>query len=43
MRRMYVNKRLNAIVAVSALGLGILFFLGIRRQGGIGDRQFVRS
>ena len=43
MRRMYMNTRLNAIIATAVVVLGILSFLAIRREWGIGDRQFVRS
>ena len=43
MRMMYRDGRLNAIiVAVSAVAL-VVFFLLIRQQAAIGDRQFLRS
>ncbi|HEX6626592.1 MAG TPA: DUF305 domain-containing protein, partial [Gemmatimonadaceae bacterium] len=43
MRAMYHDKRLNAVIAVIALAAAVLCFLFIRRQTGIGDRQFLRS
>lgn len=43
MRGMYPNKRLNAVIAVASVLLMGLFYLGIRQQLGVGDRQFVRS
>lgn len=43
MRSMYMNKKLNAIIITISLVLGIGFFLGIRQQAGVTDRQFVRS
>ena len=43
MGMMYPNKKLNiAIIAVSVLLL-IFFWIGIRQQIGIGDKQFLRS
>ncbi|MBS1594075.1 MAG: DUF305 domain-containing protein [Bacteroidetes bacterium] len=40
---MYNNKKLNAVlVALSAL-VGILFFVMIRQQTFIGDKQFIKS
>lgn len=43
MGMMYQNKRLNAlIVALSVLGL-VIFFLFIRQQTAITDKQFLRS
>lgn len=43
MRAMYRNRRVNAVI----VGLSLLVGAGcrelIRRQGGIGDRQFLRS
>jgi uncharacterized protein (DUF305 family) len=43
MRDMYENRRLNAIVAVIGVVALIMFFLLIRQQVAIGDRQFLRS
>ena len=43
MRAMYADRRQNAIFAAVAVILGILCFVGIRRQAAIGDRQFLRS
>jgi cation transport ATPase len=43
MRSMYHNKRLNALLAGAAVVAAVLFFLFIRRQTAIGDRQFLRS
>jgi uncharacterized protein (DUF305 family) len=43
MEAMYQNKRLNAlIIAISIIGLAI-FFLFIRQQTAISDKQFLRS
>lgn len=43
MRRMYHRRTMNwLIVAVSAVALAA-FWLAIRGQGGVGDRQFLRS
>lgn len=43
MRAMYKDKKLNiAIIMVSVIGL-ITFFLFIRQQTAIGDKQFLRS
>lgn len=43
MRAMYKDKRLNALFAGAAVGAGVVFFLFIRGQTAIGDRQFLRS
>lgn len=43
MRAMYHDKRLNAILAGTAVVAIVVFFLFIRRQTAIGDRQFLRS
>ena len=43
MRSMYHDRRLNALIAVSAVALALAFFVFIRRQTAIGDRQFMRS
>lgn len=43
MRSMYQDRRLNAIIlSVSSIAL-ILFFVLIRQQAGISDKQFLRS
>jgi uncharacterized protein (DUF305 family) len=43
MRGMYRDKRMNAIASGAAVVALIVFFLFIRRQTAIGDRQFLRS
>jgi hypothetical protein len=43
MRSMYHDKRLNALIAGAAVVAAIVFFLFIRQQSAIGDRQFLRS
>jgi hypothetical protein len=43
MRSMYQDQRLNALFAGAAVVALVLFFLFIRRQTVIGDRQFLRS
>jgi uncharacterized protein (DUF305 family) len=43
MRAMYRDKRLNVALAGAAVVALVLFFLLIRRQTAIGDRQFLRS
>jgi hypothetical protein len=43
MSSMYHDKRLNALIAGAAVVAAIVFFLFIRRQTAIGDRQFLRS
>jgi uncharacterized protein (DUF305 family) len=43
MGMMYKNKKLNAVLIGASLVLGILFFLFIRQQTLIGDKQFLRS
>lgn len=43
MSRMYPNKALNAVLAVASIALMILFWLGIRQQVAVSDRQFLRS
>lgn len=40
---MYTNKRLNKILVVTGFLLTIFFFLGIRQQFAVKDKQFVRS
>lgn len=43
MSRMYPNKALNAVFAVAGVVLMILFWIGIRQQLAVSDRQFLRS
>ena len=43
MRAMYPNRRLNAVLAVGAVIVMLLCWVGIRQQVGVSDRQFVRS
>lgn len=43
MADMYRNKRLNMLFLAGAVVAGLAFFLLIRWQGAIGDRQFLRS
>lgn len=43
MGAMYKNKKLNAIIAVSCILLGLLFFLGIRQQTAISNKEFLKS
>jgi hypothetical protein len=43
MSSMYHNKRLNALIAGAAVVAAVVFFLFIRGQTAIGDRQFLRS
>lgn len=43
MGQMYENKRLNVIIATTAVVALIGFFLLIRYQAGVEDRQFLRS
>jgi hypothetical protein len=43
MPMMFGNRKMNALVIALAVGLVVLFFLLIRTQAGIGDRQFLRS
>jgi hypothetical protein len=40
---MYKNKRLNKIMLTAGVLLTIVFFLGIRQQIAVKDKQFVRS
>jgi len=43
MRSMYMNKKLNtAVIGIATVGL-IVFFLLIRQQAAVSDRQFLRS
>ena len=43
MSGMYRNKKLNALVVAASCVVGIAFFISIRQQTAIGDRQFLRS
>lgn len=43
MRKMYPNKKLNTLVYVFSALLLIVFYLFIRQQTFIGDRQFLKS
>lgn len=43
MRSMYGDRRRNGLIALGAVSGGVLFFMLIRTQGAVGDRQFVRS
>jgi uncharacterized protein (DUF305 family) len=43
MRTMYRDIRMNALMGGGALIAGIVCFLFIRHQTGVGDRQFLRS
>ena len=43
MSGMYKNKKLNALLIAGSCVAGIAFFLFIRQQAAISDRQFLRS
>lgn len=43
MGAMYQNKNLNIVVALVSVIVGMLFFLAIRGQWAVGDKQFLRS
>ena len=43
MRRMYHNSRLNIVIIAASVVAGVLFFVFIREQTAITDRQFLRS
>ena len=43
MSAMYHDRRLNAILLVSSIVVGVLFWTAIRQQTAISDRQFLRS
>lgn len=43
MGRMYDNSRLNRILILASLALAALFWVLIRTQAAVGDRQFLRS
>jgi uncharacterized protein (DUF305 family) len=43
MRAMYLDKRRNALIIVGSLLAALVFFLLLRQQTAISDRQFLRS
>ena len=43
MGKMYPDKKRNAIIGVAAIAVGVVFFVAIRQQAAIGNRQFLRS
>jgi peptidoglycan biosynthesis protein MviN/MurJ (putative lipid II flippase) len=43
MRSMYQNKGCNALITVASVIAGLMFFLLIRQQAAIADKQFLRS
>jgi len=43
MRQMYPNKKLNRILFLAGIVLLVLFYLGIRKQSFVGDKQFLKS
>jgi len=43
MRSMYQNKRRNALIVAASVIVGLVFFLLIRQQTAISDKQFLRS
>lgn len=43
MRKMYTHPKINRIIGVIAVILGVFSWLGIREQINIGDRQFVKG
>ena len=43
MGAMYQNKKLNAILIIVGLLLMAGFFMGIRTQAGVSDKQFLKS
>ncbi len=43
MGAMYGDKRLNRVMIAASLALAVLFWILIRTQAGVGDRQFLRS
>ena len=43
MSSMYKNKKLNGVIVAVSVAAGILFFMFIRQQTLISDRQFLRS
>jgi len=43
MRAMYPDKRRNALIIAGSVAAGLAFFLLIRQQGAVSDKQFLRS
>ena len=43
MSAMYQNKRMSAVIGAITVLVAVAFFLFIRQQAAIGDRQFLRS
>ena len=43
MRSMYQDKKRNALIIVISVIAGLAFFLLIRQQGAVSDKQFLRS
>lgn len=43
MRAMYKNKKLNYVLLATGSILLIAFFMGIRQQAAVGDKQFLKS
>ncbi|HEX7886057.1 MAG TPA: DUF305 domain-containing protein [Phenylobacterium sp.] len=43
MKAMYMNTKLNVVLHVAFVAIFVLSLIGIRAQGLVGDRQFVRS
>ena len=43
MKSMFSNRRLNAAILVGCIVVGAAFWFGIREQGGIAERQFLKS
>lgn len=43
MGAMYSNRRLNALIVAASVVAALTFFLFIRQQTGISDRQFLKS
>lgn len=43
MSTMYKDKKLNAVIAAASILIGVVFFLGIRQQTAISDKQFLKS
>ncbi|HEY5983708.1 MAG TPA: DUF305 domain-containing protein, partial [Anaerolineales bacterium] len=43
MRSMYTNRRWNALIVAASLIASLTFFVFIRQQVGVSDREFLRS
>jgi uncharacterized protein (DUF305 family) len=43
MRSMYMNRKLNLVLHLTFVAVFVLALVGIRAQGLVGDRQFVKS